>query len=66
MKTLTFVEYGGKQIEEGSFIDSAKEVWAKEGNIIKDIVSMKLYVKPEENLIYYVINENFSGCFTLC
>ena len=32
-----------------------------DGNKIKDIKDLKLYVKPEEFMAYYVINDDISG-----
>lgn len=65
MKSSTIVEYQGKSIDDATIISKTKEAWVQGGNKIKDITSMKLYVKPEENKVYYVINLDFSGCFTI-
>ena len=32
---------------------------------VKDINTLNLYVKPEENSVYYVVNETVSGKLTL-
>lgn len=61
MKTSVFVEYQGLQVEEKELIAKIKELWLNEGNKIKDIKELKLYVKPEEYAAYYVINEDNSG-----
>lgn len=61
MKTNTYVEYAGKQVDERTVVTNVKQEWTKAGNKIKDIQTMNLYVKPEENKVYYVINEVFSG-----
>lgn len=61
MKTALYVEYAGKQIEDKTLVTTAKELWVAEGNKVKDIKTLNLYVKPEENAAYYVINEDFSG-----
>lgn len=61
MKTSMFVEYKGLQIEEKDIIAKVKELWVNDGNKIKDIKELKLYVKPEEAAAYYVINEDKSG-----
>ena len=61
MKTALYVEYCGKQTEEKALVAKAKELWVAEGNKVKDIQTLNLYVKPEENAAYYVINEDFSG-----
>ena len=61
MKTSFYVEYAGKQVEEKAVIAKVKELWVADGKKIKDLKTLNLYVKPEENAAYYVINENVSG-----
>ena len=61
MKTSMYVEYQGLQVEEKEIIAKVKELWVNEGNKIKDIKELKLYIKPEEATVYYVINEETSG-----
>ena len=61
MKTSFYVEFAGKQIEEKALVAKAKEICSAEGNKIKDIKTLNIYVKPEENAAYYVINDTVSG-----
>lgn len=61
MKTSFYVEYAGKQVEEKTVVTKVKELWVADGNKIKDLKTLNLYVKPEEDAAYYVINENVSG-----
>ncbi|MBB5265025.1 hypothetical protein HNP82_002164 [Catenibacillus scindens] len=65
MKTTLFVEYGQNQTEDKALIAKVKEIWVNAGNKIKDINTLNLYVKPEENSVYYVVNETVSGKLTL-
>lgn len=60
-ETKLVVEYHGKQVEEKDMIASVKAAWTKSGKKESDIQTMTLYVKPEENAIYYVINETETG-----
>ena len=50
-----------KQVEEKEIIAKVKEIWTAQGNKIKDLKTLNLYVKPEENAAYYVINEDVDG-----
>ena len=54
------VQFSGKEVDTAALTDAAvsqfKSVKKRAG--IKEI---KLYVKPEENAAYYVINGDFSG-----
>ncbi len=61
MKTTLYVEYYGKQVQEKDMIASVKKAWTKSGKKISDIKTMALYVKPEENSVYYVINGDSAG-----
>lgn len=65
MKTTLYVEYGQNQREDKALVAKAKEIWVNAGNKIKDIKTLNLYVKPEEDSVYYVINESFTGKFNL-
>lgn len=61
-----YIQYGGNEIEQQDVITRVKNIWVKEmGNRIKDIDSLRLYLKPEENAVYYVINEEVSGSISL-
>lgn len=59
------MEYGGLQVEEKEVIAKIKEAWVSEGNKIKDIKELKLYLKPDEFAAYYVINDDISGKINL-
>lgn len=61
MKVEAVVEYFGKQVEEKDMIASVKKAWTKAGKKVGDIKSMKLYIKPEESAVYYVINGTDTG-----
>ena len=65
MKTSVFMEYGGLQVEEKEVIAKVNEAWVSEGNKIKDIKELKLYLKPDEFAAYYVINDDISGKINL-
>ena len=65
MKTTLFVEYGQNQREDKALVAKVKEIWVNAGSKIKDIDTLNLYVKPEEDSVYYVVNETFSGKISL-
>lgn len=47
------------------FSKEAKAIWKAEGNSVKDIKKLDMYLKPEENKCYFVINDTFNGKFDL-
>lgn len=61
IKTTLFVEYFGKQVEEKEMIAAVKKAWTSAGNKVGDIKTIELYVKPEDDAVYYVINKTESG-----
>lgn len=65
-KAFVTLEYKGNSYTEESLIQSAKDVWVYDlGKDLKDFKTVELYVKPEENTVYYVINKEITGGFAL-
>jgi len=68
MKSTFNVQFGGSSVEYKEVIAAAKKIWVDEGNqdrLVKDLTQLDLYVKPEENKVYYVFNGKESGDFPL-
>ncbi len=65
MKTATYIEFDNQKYENKTLIDKVKTLWCKQGNKVKDINTLNLYVKPEENAVYFVINEIECGKLSL-
>lgn len=63
MKTNVYLEFFGEQIKEADLVSQAKEIWVKDGHKASDLKKIELYVKPEDNRVYYVFNNNESGFF---
>lgn len=63
MKSNVNVEFQGKKISDKILIDKVKENWKQAGNKVKDVKTIDIYLKPEENMCYYVINEEENGKF---
>lgn len=65
IKVSTIVQCFGKEVSEKDIIANVKKAWTKAGNKIGDIKTIELYIKPEENAVYYVINTTESGAIAL-
>lgn len=65
MKTNTVIQFKNLEVDEKSLITTIKEQWANQGNKIKDIKELQLYIKPEEHTAYYVINVTETGVIRL-
>ena len=65
-KTVLHVQYAGKSVAEEDLIKSAKDIWEYDlKHKAGDLTSIELYVKPEENMVYYVMNEDVKGSFPI-
>lgn len=61
-----YVQFEEKEIVIKEVIERVYHVWTKTmGNLKKDIVDLKIYIKPDEHKIYYVINETTTGSIDL-
>ncbi len=62
-ETVNF-QFGGKSYTPEELLKSCKDVWKYDLNgKDEDIKSIELYVKPDENAAYYVINGDITGSF---
>ena len=53
-----FVEFQGVQFSQQESFAKARQEWKDCGNKVKDLVSVNVYYKPEENKCYYVMNKD--------
>lgn len=61
MKTAFYVEYEGGQVEQAEIVAKIKQKWLDDGKLIKEIKTLDLYAKPEDNSCYYLINGDIQG-----
>lgn len=60
------LQFAGKSYEQDDFVKMAKDVWTYDLNQKEeDLETIELYVKPEESLVYYVMNKEFAGSFAI-
>lgn len=66
MKNEIHIQYGGKAYSQEDLIKIARDVWKYDlKQKVGDLASIELYVKPEENAVYYVMNKDFTGSFLI-
>lgn len=66
LKTSVCLQFAGKSYTEEDLVKIARDVWKYDlKQKLGDLVSVELYVKPEENTVYYVMNKNFEGRFNI-
>lgn len=64
LKSELHIQFGGKSYAQEDLVKIAKDVWKYDlKQKVGDLTSVELYVKPEENTVYYVMNNEFSGSF---
>ena len=56
-----FVQYKGKEVLVKDIEKQAEEQYVNDGNKAGVLKEIKIYIKPEDNAAYYVINDSYSG-----
>jgi flagellar biosynthesis GTPase FlhF len=66
LKSEISVQFGGKSYSQEELVKIAKDVWKYDlKKKAADLTSVELYVKPEENMVYYVMNKEITGSFSI-
>lgn len=60
-KVNIFYQFSNHQIEQQDIISMIKSQWKEQGNKVKDLKDLVVYLKPEEQTAYYVINASVKG-----
>ena len=64
VKATFNLQFAGKSYTTEDLVKIAKDVWKYDLNQkAGDFKTVELYVKPEENVVYYVINGDVTGNF---
>lgn len=59
---VVHLQFGGNEWTVSDLVEKAKAAYAAKGGEISAIKELQLYVKPEEQKAYYVINGEADGC----
>ncbi len=60
------IQFAGKSYTQEDLVKIAQDVWQYDLNQkVSDLNSVELYVKPEEQAVYYVMNKEFTGSFAI-
>jgi hypothetical protein len=60
-----YVQFAGKEIQPQTILAQAKDDFVAAGNKASDIKTVALYIKPEEDAAYWVINDEATGKIAL-
>ena len=55
------IQYQGRERSEQNLMDLIKEDIVRQGVAEADITEVNVYIKPEENAVFYVINNKLQG-----
>ena len=56
-----YVQFSGQELFTKEVLERAKQAYIAEGHRESSIKSIRLYIKPEEHMAYFVINEKIAG-----
>lgn len=56
-----YLQYNGGETVMSEIIDRIKQQFVNEGHRAGNMKTLQVYMKPEENAVYYVINEKNAG-----
>jgi hypothetical protein len=65
VKQNVYVEFYGEQIDQAEVIAQAKKIWTDSGKKASDLKKLEIYIKPEDDRVYYVFNGIDSGSFPI-
>ena len=64
--TEVYVQFLGKEVYAKDLVENIKKIWTDEmGKKEEEIQDLKVYIKPEDNGAYYVINGEAKGFLVL-
>ena len=64
-KTSIELQFHGKNVSYQELVEKANRVWANVRPDAAPIEQLELYVKPEEERVYFVVNGTETGSFGL-
>ena len=62
-KTEFFIQYMDYEVRTEDIADKIREQYVSLGHKVSDIKELQIYLKPEENTAYYVVNHKDTGKF---
>lgn len=59
--TQVIVQYKANEVDMAKIQEAVKTAFIEEGHEASEMKTIRIYVKPEDNAAYYVINDSYSG-----
>lgn len=62
IEAKTLIQYSGKEIAASDILETVKKVWVEKfQGKLEEIKTIEIYIKPEENKAYFVVNGLSNG-----
>lgn len=65
VKEEIFVQFGNQEVYAADVVERVKNAYIAEGHTAESIETVRVYIKPEENMIYYVVNDDYASGISL-
>lgn len=65
VKEEIFVQFGNQEVYATDVVGRVKNAYIAEGHTAESIEKVRVYIKPEENMIYYVVNDDYASGISL-
>ena len=56
-----FIQFRNQEILTAGIIERVRAAYAAEGHDADSIEKVRVYIKPEENMVYYVVNDGYAS-----
>lgn len=63
--TNVYIQYQGIEVSTDDLVDKVKKAYVADGHRKSSIKDVRVYIKPEEGCVYYVINGKSAGKVSL-
>lgn len=61
IKENIYIQCFGLEKDTKDYVNQAKEDFIENGNKKSEIKTINIYIKPEDETVYYVVNDTFEG-----
>lgn len=56
-----YVQFSNNEVAAANVVEKVKAAYVAEGHSLDSIERLRVYIKPEENMIYYVVNDDYAS-----
>lgn len=61
LRPEVIIQYAGNAAQVETVVEKVKKLYVEDGHYLASLKSLQVYLKPEENAAYYVINKKQNG-----